>query len=326
MKLTLVGANPAEVTTICTNLAHLVRLLSHYLSLRLPAEITLPHSDDALPTILPPTTSYVGHQARFSSASPAPSSSNSPSSSRALHTSRRLAARPLYLKKKLSLLAKDDTPACAAFVEGVTLLAWNIAWLCKTQGIDVGSNSWEEVCDIGKNLRKFFDAEQSGLSGLSAAQDARTKPSTVATAQNPAPAAPPGVQYGTAARTSPSFGQFSHNTVQSNLTSASGGEWMRGWRLRDPEKVIERVKHMLQSDRTGAGWELLEGKEWETESTIADHTTPAHVGEASTVVVNRRSAPDNELQEPNSKSRSPAEENEQDQIKGTSGWTKLKSR
>ena len=41
---------------------------------------------------------------------------------------------------------------------------------------------------------------------------------------------------------------------------------MRDWRLQAPLKVIEKVKAMLLSERTGAEWELLEGNEWEDEA------------------------------------------------------------
>ena len=41
---------------------------------------------------------------------------------------------------------------------------------------------------------------------------------------------------------------------------------MRDWRLQSPVKVIEKVKAMLLAERTGAEWEILEGKEWEEET------------------------------------------------------------
>ena len=45
---------------------------------------------------------------------------------------------------------------------------------------------------------------------------------------------------------------------------------MRDWRLQSPVKVIEKVKVMLLSERTGAEWEILEGNEWEEEERQAE--------------------------------------------------------
>jgi len=66
--------------------------------------------------------------------------------------------RPLHIEKKLSEVAKEDSVAYALFVEGMTLLVWDIAWICKTQGLSVGDNSWEEVCAMGRNLWQLLAA------------------------------------------------------------------------------------------------------------------------------------------------------------------------
>ncbi|KAI4171496.1 MAG: hypothetical protein LQ343_004234 [Gyalolechia ehrenbergii] len=317
------NANPADVTTINSILAHLVHLISHYLSLRLPAEITLPHRDYPLPTILPPASSYTGSAALFPNANPSNSSSNSPSTSRALQSSQTPRPRPLFLKRKLASVAKEDPPTYAAFVEGTTLLAWNVAWLCKTQGIGVGDDSWEEVCDIGRNLWKLVAAQPTGLRPTSTSHDRRTKQDLEV---NPTPNVPQGSQQNTNESSSTSFGFYSHDTVHSNLTGAAGSEYMRKWRLQDPIKVVDRVKQLLQNDRTGAGWEILEGKEWEAESMDPEQSAPAAVADASTVVVDGGAAHDNDVQDPKSTSATPSAEISQDKSKGTSGWTKLKSR
>lgn len=62
------------------------------------------------------------------------------------------------------------------------------------------------------------------------------------------------------------LGHFSHGTAHSFLAAAAGTEYMRGWRLQSPLKVVEKVKAMLLSERTGAEWEILEGNEWEEEA------------------------------------------------------------
>lgn len=65
------------------------------------------------------------------------------------------------------------------------------------------------------------------------------------------------------------LGHFSHGTAHSFLAAAAGTEYMRGWRLQSPVKVVEKVKAMLLSERTGAEWEILEGNEWEEEAAAA---------------------------------------------------------
>ncbi|KAL8688057.1 MAG: hypothetical protein Q9218_005935 [Villophora microphyllina] len=315
----------AEINAVSARLAHLVHLISHYLALRLPAEIILPYPDHPQPTISPPAISYTAQQISFGRTIPAPASSRSPSASRALQKSQKLRPKPqpLYLKEKLSLLAKDDQQAYTEFVEGTTLLAWNIAWLCKSQGIDIGATSWEEVCDVGKNLQMLLAADRSGRIATSAAQDSSGKQPIPN--KNQSSTAQDGQQQDTSS-VSTQFGQYSHDTVHSNLLSATGSQHMHGWRLQDPRKIIARVKHMLQSDRTGAGWDLLEGKEWETESVTAEQTAlPASV-DASTVVVNPGSEPYDIHEESRLRVIRPPSDNDHENNRGTSGWTKLKSR
>ncbi|KAL9602155.1 MAG: hypothetical protein Q9219_002019 [cf. Caloplaca sp. 3 TL-2023] len=322
------NANPANVTTVNTILAHLVHLLSHYLSLRLPAEITLPHRDYPLPTILPPTSSYTGLTSPFPTSTPANSSSNSPTASKALHANQTPKPRPLFLRKQLALTAKEDPQTCTAFVEGATLLAWNIAWLCKTQGIGVGDDSWDEVCAVGKNLWKLVTAQPTASRVASTSHDRRTKqdpdthppPSHTAPKANSQPKTP---------ETPPvTFGHFSHGTVHSDLTSAAGTDYMRRWRLQDSRKVVDRMQQVLLSDRTGAGWEILEGKEWEEiERAGYEDTAPAPVVDASTVVVSSDGVTLNDAgKDPKSISKEQFTDSAQDRARGTSGWTKLKSR
>lgn len=258
------NAAPAHVTTAITNLAHLTHLVSHYLSLRLPAEITLPHSDYPLPTIFSPSSSYTSGEVTFPGSTPHHSSHNSPSASR--HSDNRPLPRPrsLHLNKKLSALAKDDQVAYASFVEGVTFLAWDIAWLCKTQGMSVGGSSWEEVCAMGKNLWHLLLGPPL-RPPLSREISSKTSPQKSNTS-NPLPTA----------KNTPTLGHFSHGTAYGFLGSASGAEYMRDWRLQSPVKVIEKVKAMLLAERTGAEWEILEGNEWEEDEGQAD--APMHHG------------------------------------------------
>ncbi|KAI4202461.1 MAG: hypothetical protein LQ350_002544 [Teloschistes chrysophthalmus] len=327
-RLTLQGANPAEVNAVIGSLAHLIHLISHYLALRLPAEIILPHRGCPYPTILPPGMSYAAQNVLLPYIDTAASPSNSASTSRVPFKSQKLRPKPqsLYLRKALTLVAKDDPQAYGDFVEGMALLAWNIAWLCKSQGVDVGAASWEGVYDVGKNVQMLLAAGNTGESAASPVPDISRKQPVPNKHRLLTPADNRNSQQYTTVRLPMRFGEYSHDTVHSNLGSATGSQYMHDWRLQDSRKMVERVKHMLQSDRTGAGWELLEGKEWEIEPSNTEQTAPPTNVEASTVVVNRSNEPIDALGNPQLKSADLAVEDQPEQNRGTSGWTKLKSR
>lgn len=219
------------------------------------------------------------------------------------------------------MLAKEDAAAYGIFVEAVTLLAWDIAWVCQTQGLPVGSTSWEDVCAMGKNLWQLLVADPvvsssrpnpAPISGLVPARDLPSRPAPsrqISTIENPAP-------------TPVQLGHFSHGTAHSYLAAAEGNEYMRGWRLQSSAKVIEKVKAMLLSERTGAEWEILDGNEWEEEPvsglTGRDGAGPveekeAGEGEGRTEVVDEKAGLADGIWE-------------EGKARGTSGWTKLKSR
>ena len=320
-------ANPTEdvnlavAASVITSLAHLVHLVSHYLALRLPAEVVLPHHDCPFPIILTPETSYLmnmtpNSRATLDTNSPKPPPANKDS----VHANQRLVLKSVHTRKKLSTTAKEDPQTYAAIVDAMTLLAWNVAWLCKIQGFDVGVNSWEEVCDVGKNLWQFF-AAQSTVSHTETDMDKRGigQDEKLNTAHQSS-------QQGDNPKSSALFGQYSHGTVHSNLVTASGSEILRGWRLQDPIKITTRVKQLLLSDRTGAGWELLEGKEWESQLIRSQKPEPDVVVDASAIVIADRGGAQSILQNASSDSRSSAIDDAQEKAKGTSGWMKLRDR
>lgn len=208
--------------------------------------------------------------------------------------------------------------AYATFVEGVTLLAWDIAWMCKTQGLDIGNSSWEDVCAMGKNLWQLLLGPPPLLRRQPSAKDLPV-PAT-ARIKNLAPSA-----------SQTSLGHFSHNTAHSFLSASEGVDYMNGWRLQSHIKVIERVKAVLLSERDGAEWQILEENEWE-ERDIA--TKPSRRDEGTkktgeeTVLI--EGIPKDYLEtglgnRPGIEGL-PRSEDDPERMKGTSGWTKLKSR
>ncbi|KAJ5975214.1 hypothetical protein N7481_008921 [Penicillium waksmanii] len=249
------GATPAQISTSFSNVAQLLVLVSHYLSLRLPAEITLPHRDYPTPTIYPPASSYdLRGMSRRNTAHSSPSSQ---ATSRTGDTRTQSRPRPLFIDKSLQRLAKEDPATYALFLEGATLLAWDVAWLCRTQGINLTSDSWEEVCDMGKSMYQLLvapPAQPSSLMRAFASRDTQTK--IKSTKDSP--------QTTIQRRKSfPMLGHYSHGTVHSFLAASEGSEYVRTWKLPTPTKIVDKLKANLLGEMTSAEWELLEENEWD---------------------------------------------------------------
>ncbi|KAJ0421003.1 UV radiation resistance protein and autophagy-related subunit 14-domain-containing protein [Aspergillus carlsbadensis] len=247
-------ADPEELSTSFSYIAHMVVLVSHYLSLRLPAEVTLPHRNYPTPTIYTPSASY---HARETASVPSNQSSSSGSTSRDVdwHPPPHR-PRPLCIKKKLSDVAKDDLRTYGFFIEGVALLGWNVSWLCRSQGLNLGSDSWEDVCDIGKNLWQLLVAPPGNPSTL-----IRTLAGRDTQAKNKTPKDSPRT---TLHRTKsfPMLGHYSHGTAHSFLGASEGTDFIRNWRLPAPTKVTDRLKSTLMGEIASAEWEIVEEKEW----------------------------------------------------------------
>lgn len=253
------GATPAQISTSLSNIAHLLVLVSHYLSLRLPAEVTLPHRNYPTATIYAPAGSY---RTRETPENAPRSSSSSPTASktaeRRIHLPR---PRPLTIEKPLTKLVKEDPGTYALFLEGATLLAWNVAWLCRTQGINLASESWEDVCDIGKNIWQLLVAPPTPASTLMRAFAGRDIPAQMTSAKE----SPKTTIQRT--KSFPMLGHYSHGTAHSFLGASEGTEFMRSWKLPSATKIVDKLKAILLGEMASAEWELLEEQEWHEEAT-----------------------------------------------------------
>ncbi|OBT93179.1 hypothetical protein VE01_09199 [Pseudogymnoascus verrucosus] len=252
--------NNASATLISTSLGHVANLLvlvSRYLSVRLPAEITLPHADYPLPTIFSVASSYTDKPVPFPGT---PAQTPSPSASRLLTAHGRSRTpppldrnmprpRPLFVKTPLPRLAKEDPGAYTTFVEATALLAYDVAWLCKSQGIELGSGAvskekgvpFEDMTAIGKNLYNLL------IGG-------RAPPAA------PSAAGVPTVASGDSGSEGLGLGRYSHGARHSNLVGKGGEELVRGFRLLGPVKMADRLRRDLLAEVVGAGWEMVEGE------------------------------------------------------------------
>lgn len=298
------NTRPEELTTALTNLAHLLVLTSHYLAVRLPAEITLPHRAYPLPTIFSPAQSYSSKDIPFPGTSSSQSSSSSILTGRHDQAGRPIPrARPLYIEQKLPKVAHDDPNQYNHFIEGVSLLAWDLAWLCRTQGFFEGTESWEGICCVGKNIYQLLTPRPSWMQ--SAKSDQRSDERTDLQKAGPSET-PPSSNDKTLRRQKSlgHLGKFSHGSAHFFLGSLEGHSLFRGWRYSRFSLIVDHLKKTLLGEMTGAEWELLDEKEF------ADSNQETTDGE--TVIIEKETTNDME--------------GKNDRPRGVSGWTKVRER
>ncbi|ORY55483.1 UV radiation resistance protein and autophagy-related subunit 14-domain-containing protein [Pseudomassariella vexata] len=243
------GTPPEQISASLAHVTHLLWLTSHYLSIRLPAEITLPHNDYPRPTVFSLASSYRHGQVPFPGTTPLP---QDPRDRRPQSPH----PRPLFLDKPLSILAKEDAQTYTSFLEGVCLLAYNIVWLCRTQGISVGDNSsniFEDFASMGRNLYNL-------LIGSSRNQ----QPPTLVSEANTSAGRNGATVSGDAADISkpiPRMGAFSHGTSHTFLSGTAGQEFTRTFRLPNPVKLADKLKARLVNEALVPEWELIEDEE-----------------------------------------------------------------
>lgn len=297
-------------------------LASHYLSVRLPAEITLPHRDYPKPTIFSLASSYRHSEIPFPGSVALPPTT--PSDQNPKHIPR---PRPLFIDKPLLILAKDDPSTYSLFIEGVVLLAYDIAWACCTQGVPIGDKtSYEDVCNMGRNLYNLLIGNQltnNPAARLAQGVDEGDVPESLT------------AQLG--GNSKPMMGRYSHGTVHTFLGSAEGNDFIRNFKLPNPVKLADRLKKKMLSDADGLDWEMLEDDAWApdepmeagvqgqikrpgesdrrlfgVESVMSTSTArtalDSTIGDFARVALDDPPSPE--------KGRAP----------GTSGWTKIKSR
>ncbi|KAK4132581.1 hypothetical protein BT67DRAFT_457329 [Trichocladium antarcticum] len=291
--------SPEVISTSLAHTAHILVLASHYLAIRLPAQITLPHRDYPRPTIFSLASSYQHGEIPFP---------GSVASQIAAESEQRLPRpRPLFIDKPLAALAKEDPSAYSFFLEGASLLAYNIAWACCSQGVSVGDkDSFEDVCSMGQNLWRLLIGDQLHRRAVEPAF-----PSSL-----PPPAGSPR-EEGRGEMTNPksTIGRWSHGTVHSSLGGAEGTEFVRNFKTLSPLKVADRLKKRLSSEAGMLEWETIEGDEFEDGFDdgvlVRGHGNAGSVGAASIMTV---------------RTAGTSGDSGGGTAKGTSGWTKLKTR
>lgn len=239
---------PETISTSLAHIAHIIMLVAHYLAIRLPAEISLPHRDYPKPTIFNLASSYHHSAVSFPGTPGATTILNESRTGDSQHLPR---PRPLYIDKPLQQLLKDDPSSFSFFLEGVTLLAYDIAWLCCSQGVSIGDKgSFEDICNMGKNLYSLLLS--SCLQGPGAL----------------AVKAPNHANKQTAANETGSdnlVGRYSHGTMFYFLGSADGTELLKTFKLPSPMKLADKLRKKLLGDTPAPDWEILDDDAWKVD-------------------------------------------------------------
>lgn len=250
---------PEAISTSLGHISHILMLIAHYLAVRLPAEITLPHRDYPRPTIFNLAGSYHHERASFPGAPGATAILNDTQATSSEHSP---TPRPLYIDKPLRQFAKENSAAFSFFLEGVTLLAYNIAWLCCSQGVSIGDkSSFDDICNMGKNLYSLLVSSclQGPLLTSTTNDDNRL-------ATNKDEAAPSWI------------GRYSHGTTFYALGGSDGTELVKAFRLPSPMKLADKLKKKILGETPIPDWELLDDDAWKvddaTEAAIGKDLTP----------------------------------------------------
>jgi hypothetical protein len=307
-----VGASPEAISTSLASIAHILVLASHYLAIRLPAEITLPQREYPRPTIFSLSSSYHHPEVPFPGSNPLqlhPSQDTTQSLPR---------PRPLYVDKPLPVLAKENMAVYNAFIEGVTLLAYDISWACCSQGIALSDRD-EDICNMGQNLYRLLIGNQL-----------INNP----TAQIYATSAPAGEieelksEKQRDGKAKNLMGYYSHGGAYGNLATAEGAEFVRSFKLASPKLIADRVKSKLLYEAPMLEWENIDS---------ADALTADEEGDGVLVKGRRRresagGRPSDAESALTSVAIAPRADSDHEmtagkrKASGASGWTKLKSR
>ncbi|KIX01811.1 uncharacterized protein Z518_09538 [Rhinocladiella mackenziei CBS 650.93] len=303
-----------ELSAVLGHATRLVYLCAFYIGIRLPAEITLPRRDYPLPTINTPLTSYFDQRIPFPGTGSSLSAPSSPTASR-MDLSSFPRPRPLFIgtddhNESVVQLAKKEPLAFNFFLEGISLLAWDIAWLSRTQGFVAGTETWEDICDIGRNLYQMILAPQQ-----SAATFRVLTQREIQNRQRPSPENPP---------VPGRLGSTSHTSAHTFLGRAndSADNPSRSWRLNKYTMVADPLKKHLLVEMNNAEWELLDEQEWDDGGEKMDEAVfikakamdGKDYDDARSIMTTAAAAKVAGVEEDNARA------------KGKSGWTKVKSR
>ena len=303
--------------------AHLVALVAFYLSVRLPNEIILPRRGSALTTILKADDSYLEHKHPSSIMTATKIANKSPSASRHEDGHGFPRPRPLFIgsgekDERVANVYTNDPGAFNLFNEGISLLALNIAWLCRSQGLHPGTEMWNDITNMGKNLWHLLLAPKIPTGDVDVA--------------TPRPKIGQKALRNASAASSPVFqlGQGSHSSAYHFLGSPEALE--RDFQMPKLAVIADQLKAAIHADTKNAEWELLAQDEWDDGTEQFDEAVhiktrvmDGHDFDDARSIMTTRTRLDG-----NDRATATAAEAGEDvkspKTAGTSGWTRVRGR
>ena len=304
-------APPEELSASLLAISQLLIRVTAYLGLRLPSEITLPHKDYPHPTTLSPQESWQSMKISFPGLTPSHSSTNSPEASRTFDGAHLPKPKVLFLDRKLPHLREEDSVAYSVFIEAVANLSYNVAWLCRSQGMKEDVATWEDVCEVGKNLNRLLRLRVTWSS---------QRPENPLDKDIPQPRS----SLIAAKKTPITLGEISHTTSHSFAFDNEHVQRLGEWKLT-PRKLCSALKDFLYTEERTKDWDNIDADEFaDMQDAMA----------ADPVLVGKRQA-DGNLRSYGS-SLPPVAENDgkasdvvdggEERKRGVNGWTRVKSR
>ena len=172
--------------------------------------------------------------------------------------------RPLWIEKPLPALVKEDPQTAGMFIEAVCLLAHNIAWACCTQGLPFGfensrGDTYDELCNMGHNLYRLLIGDNLHRRSVDPNMFPKSPSPSGGKGSSETPSEVEATTGGSNQRLV--IGRWSHGTIHNFLESLEGKEWLDRCRLPSPHRMSDRLKKRLVNEAPMLEWEKIEGDE-----------------------------------------------------------------
>lgn len=148
-------------------------------------------------------------------------------------------------------------------MEAVSLLAYDVVWLCRTQGIPV-ADSLDDFASIGRNMYNLLinSSMQRNQQQRHQQQSQHSLEPSDTTVGGSGSDNPEQQQAADLTRTAPRMGLYSHGTLHTSLATAAGNKLTRSFAMVNPVKLADQLKAKLAHEmHPTAEWELIHNEE-----------------------------------------------------------------
>jgi hypothetical protein len=231
--------------------------------------------------------------------------------------------RPLFVgsddhNESVAQFAKKDPVAFSFFLEGIALLAYNLAWFSRSQGFVQGTDSWEDICDMGRILYEMLVAppQSPAIMRVMSQRDLRDRRSRNSSSS---------AGQDSVSNSTGRLGAGSHTSMHDFYTRSAFSNATRNWRFNNYNMLADPLKKHLLNEMNNAEWEVLNQDEWDDggekmdeavfiKTRAMDGATYDDARSIMTTTTNKMAGMEI------------GGDDSRDKGKGKSGWTKVKSR